>query len=85
MNINDIREFAQRDWTKISELDRRYWANEYKRNGALSSRQASDAMWQHMKSINPEWPDASQREADLEHHIRIKQLLDQAANGLKSC
>lgn len=85
MDINDVKQFAQRDWTRISALDRIYWANEYERNRAAGSRRVSDALWQHMKSINPQWPDVSEREADLEHHIRIKQLLDQAANGLKSC
>ena len=84
MNINELREFAQRDWGMISKLDRKYWANEYKTNGPASCRQASDNLRQHMISINPQWPAASDREADLQHHIRIKQLLDQATNGLKS-
>lgn len=82
MNVNDIKEYAQRDWAKISELDQVYWAEKYQRHGSETGRQAAGDLWQHMKSIRPEWPDASERNADLQHHIRFKQLLEQASNGL---
>ena len=79
-----IKAFAKRDWEKISELDSSYWAEEYRRNGAESSLKAAEALRHHMKLLHPEWPDEAQRAADLQHHIKIKRLLDQAANGLKS-
>ena len=79
-----IKAFAKRDWEKISELDSSYWAEEYRRNGAESSLKAAEALRRHMKLLHPEWPDKAQRAADLQHHIKIKRLLDQAANGLKS-
>ncbi|OGT30822.1 MAG: hypothetical protein A2W28_06665 [Gammaproteobacteria bacterium RBG_16_51_14] len=82
MNKHEIREFANRDWERLSALDRIYWAKEYKRNGSAVIQKASQALWQHMKSIRPEWPDAQERRRDLDNHIALKKLLDQAADGL---
>lgn len=82
MSVNDIKEYAQRDWARISGFDQLYWAEKYRCHGPETGWQASAALWQHVKSIRPEWPDAAEREADFQHHVRIKQLLDQAANGL---
>ena len=80
MNTRDIKEFANRDWSIISDLDRAYWAAEFQRNGAASSRSASQALWLHMKSIRPEWPSLKERNHDLENHIALKQLLDRIGN-----
>jgi len=79
MNTRDIKEFANRDWFKISDLDRAYWAAEFQRNGAASSRRASQALWLHMKSIRPDWPNQQERKLDLDNHIAFKQML---GNGL---
>lgn len=84
MKHHELREFANRDWAQLSDMDRSYWIAEYRRNGFTSTQKASQALWQHMKSIRPEWPDAAERQHDLNHHIAQKQLLIRISNGCPS-
>ncbi len=85
MNRNEIREFANRNWKQLSKFDRSHWANEYRRSGSAAIQKASQILWQHMKSIRPDWPDAVERSNDLDNHIELKKLLDQVANDLPPC
>lgn len=82
MKNTDIREYADRCWTELSVSDRCYWASEHQRAGFLATLNASQALWQHMKSIQPGWPDDTQRRRDVDHHIACKQLLDRIADAL---
>lgn len=84
MNDQDIIEYANRNWSVKADADRAYWAAEYRRNGAVNILKASQALWLHMKSINPEWPTQRERDIDLDHHIALKQLLDRVGNNLSS-
>lgn len=84
MNQATVQDFVNRNWARLSALDRTYWATEYQRNGSRAAQRASQILWQHMKSIRPEWPEPAERERDLENHIAWKQLLDRIANDLPS-
>ncbi len=81
MNETDIMDFSRRRWEQHASLDRDYWAGEYRRKGHTVTLHASQLLFFHMKSVRPDWPDARQRQIDLDHHIRIKQLLDRIADG----
>ena len=83
MNASDIKDYAQRDWAGIAALDQDYWSERYRKQGPGAGWQAAAALRQHVKSVRPEWPDAAARVADFQHHVRVKQLLDRAAHGLK--
>jgi hypothetical protein len=85
MEKDALREFANRDWALIVDLDRVHWATEYRRNGSASAHRAAQALWQHMRSIRPEWPDASDRKRDLDHHIAQKQLLMRISGDHTPC
>lgn len=85
MNQDEIKAFANRNWKQLSDLDRSYWAVEYQRNGSITAQKASQALWQHMKSIRPEWPDTMERKRDLENHLVLKKLFHSIANVLSSC
>jgi len=82
MNRNEIREFANRDWKQLSKFDRSHWVKEYRRSGSAAMQKVSQILWQHMKYVRPEWPDAQDRSNDLDSHIVLKKLLDQAAHDL---
>lgn len=84
MKLNELREFVHRDWGKITELDRSYWKSEYRRKGFTSTLKASQALWEHMRSIQPEWPDGKERQRDLDHHIAQKQLIVRISNDFLS-
>lgn len=81
---SDIREYAGRQWDRLSEMDRSYWAAEYRRNGSGASQRVFLSLWQHMKSIRDDWPDERERQQDLDHHIALKQLLDRTADALST-
>lgn len=78
---SDIREYAGRRWDRLSEMDRSYWAAEYRRNGSVAAQRISLALWQHMKSVRDDWPGEHERQQDLDHHIALKQLLGRTADA----
>jgi hypothetical protein len=84
MNDLEIKDYASRQWSRISGHDRSYWVAEYRRSGYASTQKASLALWQHMKAIRQEWPDDTERKQDLEHHIAFKKLLDRTADALSA-
>lgn len=74
--------FAERDWSRIEALDRRYWIEEYRRHGAAATVGASVALWRHMRRLRPDWPNDEERRRDLEHHVSLKRLLERASRDL---
>lgn len=73
-----MREFAARNW-RIAERDATTFFAGRRQVRADESLRVSSLLWQHMKAVRPDWPDAESRAADLEHHIRIKALIDRAS------
>ena len=84
MNNADIKAYVNRNWAVMDDLNRCYWAGEYRRHGASSTIKAAQILWLHMKSIRPDWPSPEERDLDLQHHIALKQLLDKVDNKLHS-
>jgi len=83
MNQNkNLSMYAARDWQIIEKQDRLFWIREYRQHGPEATMRASYALWQHMRHIRPEWPTARDRQEDLQHHILLKQIFQQAAENL---
>jgi hypothetical protein len=82
METKDIIEYANRNWEQVSEMDYEYWKTAYKDEGFKATQNASFALWQHLKSIRPEWPNSQERHRDMEHHIKLSKLLEKASHGL---
>ena len=74
----DLRAYACRPWHVATELKQEYWARELSRN-PLATFEASQALWVHMRQVNPDWPTEAERQEDLAHHIALKRAIDQAA------
>lgn len=74
-----IREFVGRDWARVAEADRESWRLRLREHGPGGLLRATDGQRQHMRAIDPTWPGAAARAADLEHLIRFKQRLDAAS------
>lgn len=75
---SSLREFAARNW-RVAERDAASFFAGRRLGCADESLRVSSLLWQHMKAVRPDWPDAVSRAADLEHHIRIKALIDRAS------
>jgi hypothetical protein len=37
-------------------------------------------MWEHMRSIDPTWPDAKQRAEDFAHHLELADRIQRVAH-----
>jgi len=82
METKDIIEYANRNWEQVSDMDYEYWKSAYREGGYKATQDASFALWQHLKSIRPDWPNPQDRQGDLEHHIKLNKLLEKASHGL---
>lgn len=79
MDRDALRAYVQRRWSDAAALDREHWAERYRREGPAATVAASQAVWVHMRSVRPDWPDERDRATDLAHHIRLKSLLERSA------
>jgi hypothetical protein len=77
-----VRAFARRPWRELEELKREHWARRFAEEGPSATIAASRAIWAHLRAVRPEWPTPEDREADLRDHVRLKALLDRAADAL---
>lgn len=71
MREADLRAFARRDWAMIDAQKARYWAE---RKSAMTAEEAlalGEALRRHAQRLQPTWPDAAERAADLATHRRL--------------
>ena len=78
MHDDDLRAYANRSWHVAEALEQMHWAAELARD-PMATFLASQALWVHMRQINPEWPTQAERDEDLAHHIALKRAIDRAA------
>lgn len=79
MHDDDLRAYSRRPWHVTAALKQEHWAREFSRN-PLATFEASQALWIHMRQINPGWPTEAERQEDLAHHIALKRAIDRAAS-----
>ncbi len=79
MKDEDLRAYTHRPWHVTAALKQEHWARELARN-PLATFEASQALWVHMRQINPDWPTKAERQEDLAHHIALKRAIDRAAS-----
>lgn len=71
MNLDDIREYANRDWHRVEESKRQFWID---RKQTLSPGEAlavAEGLRLHVKALRPDWPSPAERAEDLATHIRV--------------
>lgn len=76
--------FAQRPWALIAALKEQHWACQFAERGWTATVSASQALWEHMRRVRPEWPSEEERREDLAHHLALKRALDRAAGAFRS-
>ena len=79
MKLEDVRAYAQRAWQEAERLKQEHWAREIAERGPLATFEASQALWEHMRSLRPDWPSPEERCEDFAHHVALKQLIDRTA------
>lgn len=81
MKPEDVRAYAQRAWHVAEALEQEHWARELSERGLLATFTASQALWEHMRALRPDWPSDDERRQDLADHIALKKLIDRAAGA----
>ncbi|HEV8392980.1 MAG TPA: hypothetical protein VGQ37_01850 [Vicinamibacterales bacterium] len=79
-----IREFVSRDWRAAREAKDRYWGQQVKRLGSAEALRIADELRRQVLQQVPGWPSAEQREADLQAHIRLSELLTRAGRARRA-
>ena len=78
MRDDDLRAYVRSPWRVAVALKQEYWARELSKD-PLATFEASQALWVHMRQIDPDWPTDAQRQEDLAHHLALKRAIDRAA------
>ena len=81
MKREDLRAYAQRAWHVAERMKQEHWAREVAERGPLATFEASQALWEHMRILRPDWPSPEERREDLAHHVALKQLIDRTAGA----
>jgi len=76
----EIREFVNRSRGEVAAAKREHWASLHRARGPAATVAASQALWQHMRRLRPDWPTARDRAVDLAHHLELKRKIDAAAD-----
>ena len=84
MRLEDLRQFARRDWASAERAKRDYWADEYRRVGPAAARHASTLLLDHARRLHPGFPSDFDRAADLAYHLVVCAHLDRAARAFPS-
>ena len=61
----------------VADAKAAWWASR-DRDAAVRT---SWALWGHARRVRPDWPTGEERQADLDHHVRLKAILDRAARA----
>jgi hypothetical protein len=70
VSADQLRAYAQRDWAGIARTKQRGTSVD----SHAEALALSQSLWDHMRQVDPHWPDDAQRRDDFEHHVRLVQL-----------
>jgi hypothetical protein len=78
---DDVRAYVHRDWDAVAASKTAYWADRFRREGWLRAWNAADALLLDMRRVRPDYPDEDERTLDRSSHLRMRELLDRAADA----
>jgi hypothetical protein len=67
----DLRAYRDRAWALAREAKKQYWAEDARTGGPEAGLRVSEGLWLHARTVDPSWPSDVERDADLEHHLRL--------------
>jgi hypothetical protein len=81
VKLEDVRQFARRDWLAAERAKRDFWADRYHRSGPDAARRASTQLLEHARRVQPDFPSEIDRTDDLAHHLTMRDHLNRAARA----
>lgn len=73
-----LRDLVGRAWDRAAEHKATYWARRRAQAGVAAAFVAAESLRARMRAIDPGWPHPEQRRLDLEHHVRVAEMLRRA-------
>ena len=80
MRSADLREFAARPRDQIASAKRDYWRLAAQTGAGLAAFDAAQELYEHAKAVGT-YPNAAYQADDLQHHVRLKKLIDRASQA----
>jgi hypothetical protein len=77
-----IRAFARRARTDVEREKRAHWARLHQDGTYRAMLEMSQALYEHVRRVRPDFPTDRDRAEDLAHHVALKRLLDRASRVL---
>jgi hypothetical protein len=71
----DLASFANRDWNALEASKQTHWVTERRRRGVRWCFAVAEGLRRQVARQRPDWPTASDREADLAVHVRVGNAL----------
>jgi len=71
MKSAEIRDYLGRDWGLVRQHKDRYWSERKQRLTPDAAIGIGEGLREHVRDLRPEWPDAAEREADIQVHARV--------------
>lgn len=81
MDPNHLREFAMRDRVSVQQAKAAYWAERFRDQGWSANWRTAQDLATYVRRVRPDFPTERDRDEDLAHHLRLKDLLDRAAHA----
>ncbi|MFO0550331.1 MAG: hypothetical protein U0271_18195 [Polyangiaceae bacterium] len=78
----DVRAFLDRPWGMLEAATQEHRA-EQAQSDPEWAWQTAQALREEVRRSNPSWPTAEDRARDLEHHVKLKALIDRASHELR--
>jgi hypothetical protein len=75
----DIRGFCARDWRLVERAKADCWVEQKAAASSSAAIELAAELLQYARTLRPDWPNASEREADLESHIRLAGVLQRVS------
>jgi hypothetical protein len=82
VDAKHIKEFVDRPRAAVDSLKAEWWAARAGDCGPGSPLAAGHALLDHARRTDPTFPSPEYLALDLDHHIRLKRLLDRASRAL---
>lgn len=72
LSPESLRAYVDRPWDSLREAKQKHWAQ---RMSAAESLALGSALWEHVRAVDPTWPDETQRAADYSHHLELAEKM----------
>ena len=75
VNAADIQDFCARDWRLIERVKSACWVEHKAAASPSAAIELAAELFQYARTLRPDWPNTTEREADLASHVRLAGML----------